>query len=294
MKQIGIVLKPGIDAAVGLAEKIVHWCQEKKIQVLVDTVAEKALHNKKCHSALTAVWIEDMVKRADLIISLGGDGTLIGIARYVTEHPVFMLGVNFGTLGFLSEFRPEEIFDVLSRITEGKATVGARSMIVGSVESGGKVIHSSQALNDIVVHKGTKDRLLEIDVAVDGHAVSRIRADGLIVATPTGSTAYSLAAGGSIVHPEVPVILITPICPHSLTIRPLVLNAESTIAISFAAYDGEISATVDGQVSWNLKDTDRLTITKAVNKVHFVRSPSRQYFDILTAKLNWGIANRAY
>lgn len=294
IKNLGLVIKPGIEDAATLGASVVEWAKTKGWTVCGDPQTEQLLANDKIAREVSPVWLEDLAARSDIVVALGGDGTLIGIARYVTAKPCLMVGVNFGTLGFLTEIRPEELLVTLEKVVSGAAIIGERSMLDCRVRRSGKDAFVSQALNDLVIHKGTKDRLLDIDILVDAHPLARVRADGLIVATPTGSTAYSLAAGGSIVHPEIPVTLITPICPHSLTIRPLIVRSDSKVEIRFPPYDGEIVATVDGQVSHMLEGGDTVLISQATNKVSFVRSPSRTYFDVLTAKLNWGIPNRAY
>ena len=288
MTKIGLILKSGISEATTVARRILEWAKTCGHVVVAEMASAKLLGD-----SIVGVPVERLPSEADIIVSLGGDGTLIGVARYVASNSVVLLGVNFGNLGFLTEIRPEELLSTLDDVVAGRARSGERTMLRASVNGGGKTVFTSQALNDVVIHKGTKDRLLEMDVAVDGKPMLRVRADGLIIATPTGSTAYSLAAGGSIAYPELPVVLVTPICPHSLTVRPLVLGGDSKISVSFPAYDGQIYATVDGQVSHEVAVSQRVEIEKSEHRVRIVRSPSRSYFDILSTKLNWGIPNRA-
>lgn len=291
---IGIIIKPGIEAAVPLAVDVISWARKREWQVFVDAQTEKLLLSTEgITSAITTTWVEEIPKKSDIIVTLGGDGTLIGIARYVYEKSTLMVGVNFGTLGFLTEIRPDELLGVLEKTAAGDIKTGQRGMLECRVTNAGQEVFISQALNDVVIHKGTRDKLVDMDVVIDGCPLTRVRADGMIFATPTGSTAYSLAAGGSIVHPEIPVTLLTPICPHSLTMRPLVYDAHSHTQITFPSYEGEMFVTVDGQVSHGLKGGEIIHISEAKSKVAFVRSPSRSYFDVLTAKLNWGIPNRA-
>lgn len=294
-KGLGLIVKPGIHAAANLCGEIVAWAKQHGLPIAVDAQTEKLLLATGAMSPLVSTtWIEEIPKRADIIVTLGGDGTLIGVARYIEDANIKMVGVNFGTLGFLTEIKPDELLGILERTITGEAQFGTRSMLHCQVRSGSDVVFGSNALNDIVIHKGTKDRLLEMDVLVDGNPLARVRADGLILSTPTGSTAYSLAAGGSIVHPEIPVTLLTPICAHSLTMRPLVFGSQAKVEISFPPYDGEISVTIDGQVSQAINQNHVVSISEAKNRVTFVRSPSSSYFDVLTAKLNWGIPNRAH
>jgi NAD+ kinase len=235
----------------------------------------------------------ELVEKADPIVTLGGDGTLIGVARHVRGKSPLFVGVNFGNLGFLTEVRPDELFPVLERAMSGKIRCGERVLIVVRVLRDGGVCFESQAVNDVVVLKGSRSRLPELDVSVDDQDVARIRADGLIVATPTGSTAYSLAAGGSIAHPSLDVMLLTPICPHSLTNRPLILPGSSTIKVELPPFDDELLVTVDGQVSQHLRSGDVVEVQRAKQAVKFVLSREKGYFDILRTKLNWGVPNRA-
>lgn len=293
MKTVGLVLKPGVEQALSLAADLIAWAREREIKVFVDPNSEKLLQAVSLSSQVHALWLEELPSRCDVVVSMGGDGTLIGVARHAGGADAVMLGVNFGTLGFLTEIKPNELFDLLNNVRNGTAIVGSRMLLKVDQIRGEEKKLSTCAINDVVIHKGTRDRLLELDILVDGAALTRVRSDGVVIATPTGSTAYSLAAGGSIAHPELPVILLTPICPHSLTIRPIILSANSQIEIQFPPYDGEILATVDGQVSQLVSSGDKLTVTCAPFSVQFVKSLNRSYFDILTAKLNWGIPNRA-
>ena len=236
---------------------------------------------------------DKLATSADPVVTLGGDGTLIGVARYVQGQSPVMIGVNFGNLGFLTEILPSELFSTISNVLSGSSRFAVRSMLMAEVYRQGELIFSSQAVNDAVVQKGVRERLLDLDLAVDGEAVMRLRADGIIIATPTGSTAYSLSAGGSIAHPSLEVALITPICPHSLTNRPLVLGLDSNIRITVPNYDGKVFLTIDGQVSTQLLPGDALCLQRAKHSVRFVRSPGKSYYDILRTKLNWGIANQS-
>lgn len=287
MAVIGIVLRPGVQAAVNLAKQIRDWAATNGHTVLSEPYTGKLVGIDQ------TVDYPELARRADPIITLGGDGTLIRVARYVNGSSPVMLGVNFGTLGFLTEISPSETFEVLEGVLAGTVHVGERIMLTAAVVRAGKEIFSSPAVNDAVVQKGTRDKILGLDLFVDDKEIVFIRADGLIVATPTGSTAYSLAAGGAIVHPEVQVVLVTPICPHSLTNRPLVLSLDSEVKIVVPEYEGEVFLSVDGQESCQLFDGDIVTFRKANEIVRFVRSPNRSYFDILRTKLNWGIANKS-
>jgi NAD+ kinase len=265
---------------------LIAWARDNKHTVILEQESSRIIDFNG--ESLPA---EKLVTVADPIVTLGGDGTLIGVARYVSGDSPVLLGVNFGNLGFLTEIAPVELFNTLDRVFAGTAQFGERNMLQTDVMRQGKCVFSSQAVNDSVIQKGARDKLLDIDFAVEGEDVMRIRADGLIISTPTGSTAYSLAAGGSIVNPSLSVVLITPICAHSLTLRPLILGLDSVLTARIPAYDGEVVLMVDGQVSFQLITGDVVRVTRARHKVKFVKSPTKSYFDILRTKLNWGIAN---
>jgi len=283
MAQIGLVVRSGIEQAVQLGHELIKWAGQNGHEVLAEEETAKLLNfNRSGTSA-------DVATTCDPVVALGGDGTLIGVGRYVRGRPPVMLGVNFGRLGFLTEIAPTELFKTLKMVMGGTAHYGSRPMLQCSVNSNGQQIFGMQAVNDVVLHKGTFDKLMEIVLRVDSRNVTAIRCDGLIVSTPTGSTAYSLSAGGPIVYPTLPVVLVTPICSHSLTHRPLVLSNECQISLTVPRYDGEIGISIDGQEGANLQVGDNIEITKSANSVIFVRSPSQSYFDILRNKLNWGV-----
>jgi NAD+ kinase len=263
------------------------WCAERAVAVEADAHTMKLLgmSGKGCSCA-------ELVTRVHTIVTLGGDGTLIGVARYVQGESPLFVGVNFGNLGFLTEVRPDELFAVLQDALDSKVPSAERTLLQVQVEREGAVFFASQAVNDVVVQKGATSPLPELDLTVNQHAVARIRADGIIFATPTGSTAYSLAAGGSIAHPSVNVILVTPVCPHSLTNRPLILPGTAAIEVEIPRFHEEVLVTVDGQVSKVLRPGDKIRVRQADQRVRFVISKDQSYFDILRAKLNWGVPNQ--
>ena len=258
INRIGLVIRPGSNRVLAVAREVVAWCQARNLALDVCPHTAKSLKFPD-----GGVSSKEMVERADPIITLAGDGTLIGIARHVEGASPVFIGVNFGNLGFLTEVRPDEIFPVLESVLTGEVKCAERVLLE-----------------------------VQVDLAVNGHDVARIRADGIIVATPTGSTAYSLAAGGSIAHPALSVILVTPICPHSLTNRPLILPGTATVKIELPRFDDEMLVTVDGQLSERLVTGDIIKVSQAKQTVKFVVSREKSYFDILRTKLNWGVPNR--
>lgn len=288
---IGLAVRPGIKEAVSLAQEVSAWAKKRGVGV--------------CCLGETAELVSDpdvailpdpaeLLLQCDPVITLGGDGTLIGLGRHVGEQSPVMLGVNFGTLGFLTEIAPNELFSTLSRFYEGTPLeIEERSLLSASVHRDEREIFRCQAVNEALVQKGTRDRLLSLDLFVEGDPVMRYRGDGVIIATPTGSTAYSLAAGGSIAFPSLDVSLITPICPHSLTIRPLILPLSLSLAVRVPDYQGEVFLLVDGQESCLIESGDTVSFERSPHKVRFVKSPKQSYFEILQRKLNWGKPNQA-
>ncbi len=283
---LGLVVRPGIEKALTLAKEVVVWAQSHGHKILLEEETASLL------GLGGGVSGRDLAVQADPIVVLGGDGTLIGIAHFVEGRIPTLVGVNFGHLGFLTELSPDELMKTLPLVLAGTARVAERSMILATVIRDGREIFATQGVNEAVVLKGADQPLLEIDLSVDNEEVMRLRADGLIIGTSTGSTAYSLAAGGSIVYPTLPVVLVTPLCPHSLTVRPLILKLDSELTLSIPEYPGVVFLSVDGQLSTRLSSGDIIKIQRAQNSVRFVRSPSRSYFEILRTKLNWGIANK--
>jgi len=288
MTKIGLVLRTESEPARDLGRELQQWCKEQGCELLLEQDSAVALGEPQ-----SGIPAEELVRQADPVVTLGGDGTLIGVGRFSLKTPPVFLGVNFGTLGFLTEVRPDELFSVLDSVLKGEARIGKRVMLRALVQRAGKEIFDSNAINEALVQKGSRDRLLDLDVEVEGEAVMRIRADGMIVATPTGSTAYSLAAGGSIAYPMLDIFLLTPICPHSLTARPLILPMDFKIALKIPDYSGEVFLSLDGAESCELVAGDTVVISRSECPVRFVRSPSQSYFQILTQKLNWGAVNKA-
>lgn len=289
MAIIGVVIRPGIPEALELGTELVKWAQKNGHSVLSGDSDNRRI------SLGESVSLQELALKADPIVVLGGDGTLIGVARHVSDPSPVFIGVNFGNLGFLTELSPRQLFTALESFFSGGLQVGQRSMLEAQLSRPGVVepIFRSQAVNDAVIQKSARARLFDMDLRVDGEDVMRLRADGLIMATTTGSTAYSLAAGGSIVDPELSAVLMTPICPHSLTGRPLVLSLDRNIVITTPSVADSVYLIIDGQHSVELQSGDRISISRASNRVKFAKSPSKSYFEILRTKLNWGIANRS-
>jgi len=226
--------------------------------------------------------------RAQLVLALGGDGTFIQAARFLAGRQVPILGVNLGSLGFLTETAKEEVEEALKRVLLGHGEVDSRMKLSCKLHRGGEQVYEDEALNDVVVNKGVLARMADHEAWINGELVAIYRSDGVICSTPTGSTAYCLAAGGPIVHPAVDCLILTPICPHTLTQRPIVVPSNHKIQIVLKREVSDVFLTVDGRGAIPLQSGDSIEVHKAENRVFLVRSPSLSYFGVLHQKLRWG------
>jgi len=224
----------------------------------------------------------------DLVVVLGGDGTLLAAVRALEGREVPVLGVNLGYLGFLTELTLDDLYPALDRIAEHGPDLDPRATLEGEVERAGRVLRRFRVLNDAVVNRGALARICSLEVRVDGAYLTHYRGDGLIVSTPTGSTAYNLAAGGPIVTPDVPAIVLAPICPHTLTHRPILLADRRRVEIRLVAKNGEVYLTLDGQEGMELEEGDRIRVGKGRSRVLLVRAPRRDYYQVVRTKLMWG------
>ena len=281
---VGIIIKPVRDELPRVViPTLVAWLKQRNVEVFLD------IETRACSDAQApCVPREELAEKIDLLIVLGGDGTLLSGARAMDKKKVPILAVNLGGLGFLSTVTLDELYPVLETVLSGGHKTSERIMVVAQVIRAGACVQQQNALNDAVVTKTALARMLEFDLFVDGDPVARYRADGLIVATPTGSTAYSLAAGGPIVDPHLKALVITPICPHMLTNRPLVIPDTSRVEIDVAVTEEPVYLTLDGQVGFQLELRDRVAITRSPNRVVLVQPPRKTYFDVLRSKLRWG------
>jgi len=281
IRTVGICLKPDSAAAGEVARSLDKWLAERGRRVLVDAEAGRALGRESVDRSALA-------ERSDLLVVLGGDGTLLSVARAAGTCGVPILGVNLGSLGFLAEVSPEELPVALEGVLEGDLQTVHRMRLEVEATRDGRTLGTYLALNDAVLTRSEISRVIDIEASTDGVPVATYHGDGLIVATPTGSTAYSLSAGGPILHPGLGAIVLTPICPHTLTQRPIVLPCESRIEIKVAPREGHAQLTVDGQDGLPLERGDRVQVRRSDHPVHFVVSPFRSRFDVLRAKLRWG------
>ena len=292
MRAVGVVAKTRLNRAASHLAQIASWLETRKLTTVFDPETAALATSAGTTAQFTVVDKDDLPRRVDLIVVLGGDGTLLGTAGRIAKagSDIPILGVNFGSLGFLTEVTLPEIFTSLESAVNGTAQTEERMMLEVTVEAGGRGIADRIVLNDVVVTQGALSRIIELSVSVDGESMMRIKADGLIVASPTGTTAYNLSAGGPIVHPQVDGLTITPIAPHTLTNRPVVVAGSSTIRIQPLIHDeqSEVFATFDGQALMPLKSDHVVTVRRADRRLRLIRASSRGYFQVLREKLKWG------
>ena len=282
IQTVGIYAKINHSEAPKLAQDICSRLQQRGIDFLLEPWLGKALGSEAVAGQ------EEIPQQVDLIIVLGGDGTLISVARQVNGLQVPILGVNLGSLGFLTEVTRQELPAMLEAVLAGKYEVSDRMMLDVEILRRGKSVATHTLLNDVVINKGTLARIIDMETWVDGDYLTTFKADGLIISTPTGSTGYNLAAGGPIIYPGINSLVITPICPHMLTNRPLIVSSSSTIAIDVSFADDVVYFTGDGQIGANLEAGDRVEVRQSVARTQLVKSPTRDYFEILRTKLSWG------
>lgn len=286
--RVGLVAKHRLEAAAGVLADLARWLEARRVVPVfeAETAALAALSPPPETTSR-----DELPKRCDLLVVLGGDGTLIGMAGRIAQSgaAIPILGVNFGSLGFLTEITLPELYPALESVLSGSALIDDRMMLRARTLRGGGIFAERFVLNDAVITKGALSRIIELAVWVDEQPVMRVRADGLIVASPTGSSAYTLAAGGPIVHPAVNALLLTPIAPHMLTNRPVVIPGASEVRVE-PMMDGndKVFVTFDGQWGHPLQALDIVSIRAADQPLRLVRAPTRTYFDVLRQKLKWG------
>lgn len=280
--RIGIIGKTHKKETFGITKELSEWLQKRGVEVYV----EKELGIEIGHRY--SVVRTELPESVDMILVFGGDGTFLSVARLVCKHDIPILGVNLGGLGFLTEITLDELYPMMEYILSGKYEIEKREMLYAAIHRNAEQVGDYVVLNDVVVNKGAVARMIDLAVYINGYHVTTFKADGIILSTPTGSTAYSLSAGGPIVYPTLPLTIITPICPHILTDRPLVVSNETTVRVKVLTDTPDIYLTLDGQVGVNLKMGDLIEVRKADTSVKLIKSPFRDYFTILKAKLMWG------
>ncbi len=288
MKRIGIIAKQNKPEAAPVVRRLVEWLQPKKIEVYIEEGMGEGFHPPLAGPHLNSMKRDDIPTQVEMIIVLGGDGTLLSVARLVGDHGVPILGVNLGGLGFLTEITLEELYRVLERVVQGDFITDERVVFKAAVIRRGERMAEFTVLNDAVVNKGALARIIDLETTINGEYLTTFKSDGLILSTPTGSTAYNLSAGGPIVHPSLHCIIITPICPHTLTNRPIMIPDDVEIRAILKTKQQEVILTLDGQQGFTLEFEDVVEVRKAENRILLIKSPYRHYFEVLRKKLKWG------
>ena len=282
IKTVGIISKPGAQAAIELVPELTAWLHEREIEIRCDD--ETAAYDRR----LPGIPRDAVPEGCDLIIVLGGDGTLLSAARAIGKREIPLFPVNLGGLGFLTAITIDEVFLELERALRGEHRVANRKLLNTELVRDGKVMASWDALNDAVLTKASIARMIDLQAFVDEQFVADYKADGLIICTPTGSTAYSLAAGGPIIFPSVPTICVTPICPHMLTHRPVLVPETSVIRVISHAPNESVFLTIDGQTGNPVREGDTIVCRSSSFSLRLVRPPRMMFFDVLRQKLKWG------
>ena len=282
-RTIGIIYKRSFELARLEAEKLEHWLKAEGLMVFCEEVSGG--ENLDNHEDAPSIFPKDM----DSLVVLGGDGTLLGAARTVGKYGIPILGVNIGGLGFLTEIPLKRLYPAVEMMLKGRLEVESRLMLETRVLRDKAEICRFPVLNDVVINKGALARIIDLDVHINDQFLTTFRSDGLIISTPTGSTAYNLSAGGPILYPTLTNFVVTPICPFSLTNRPIILPDSDTVSIGMRKESEEkVSLSFDGQVGFDFSYGDRVVINKSKNKIKLIKSPDQTYFEILRAKLMWG------
>jgi NAD+ kinase len=280
IRTVGLVAKPQEPKAADMVRWLIPWLQQRGKKVLIE--------NGVIRNSASSCSKKEMALKADLIIALGGDGTLLNIAPLIERPDVPILGVNLGGLGFITEVAVDELEPVLAKTLEGNYEVEKRMTLEVSVYRKNKKAHKFRVLNDAVITKGARSRIIDLETYVDAEYLCTYRADGLIISTPTGSTAYSLAAGGPILQPALGAVILSPICPHTLTNRPIVVQSNATISVTLRSFGDTVILSPDGQQGVRLNNGDKVEARDYGLPVSLIKLPSRSYYEILRNKLKWG------
>jgi NAD+ kinase len=277
VEKVGIVVKPHAPLVEDLLPRLIEYFGARRIECVLEEDATRKLGRPAGHPRSEVPGVSDFV------VVLGGDGTLLSVAYCAAQAGVPVMGINLGRLGFLTEIPVSEAFLTLDSFLGGNEDIVSRRWLL-EARTEAAVSH---CLNDVVITKGALARMIEYTILVDGENVATLKADGLIVSTPTGSTAYSLSAGGPIIHPQVPAVVLTPICPHTLTYRPLIVPSSSEVSVTLLTGEEDVYLTLDGQRGGGLVRNDTIRIRKAPVELQLVTSPRRSYYDLVKEKLSW-------
>ena len=282
-KTIGVMSRPRRTNLSAVVPQLFQWLESHGLEVLYDEETASALPN-----ATKALPRDQVAAKSDLLLVLGGDGTLLAAARVAAPRGIPILPVNMGSLGFLTSFTVAELYPALEAALGGRSSMSERVMLQVELVRDAASLDKRHVLNDAVINKGALARMIELQLSIDGDFVCRYRADGLVVATPTGSTAYSLSAGGPIVHPSVEAFIITPICPHTLTDRPVVVRDFTRVEVKLTSNSEDVYLTLDGQKGIPMRENDCIRIVRSEQRLKLIQPPQKSYFEILRNKLKWG------
>ncbi len=285
-QRVGIIAKPK-RFATEVVRELVAWLKQRSIQMVMDedTAAVAGIDDNEIQLCKKSM----VPYQCDLIIVLGGDGTLLSVARIVGDLDVPILAANLGSLGFLTAVTLDDLYSLLEQVMDGNYQIEDRSMLRVHVHRQGERIAEYRVLNDAVIHKGTLARIIELNTYVDGKYLTTYQADGLIISTPTGSTAYSLAAGGPVLHPSINALILNPICPFTLSQRPIVIpDSVERIEVTLNTENEDVFLTLDGQVGFALRFKDTVELSRSAHQIRLIHCPQRDFFEVLRTKLRWG------
>lgn len=285
LQTIGIISRPRRVDVAAIVPSLLKWLAERKIRALFDQETATSLEHAEGGRTRS-----ELAAECDLLLVLGGDGTLLAAAREAAPKGVPILPINLGSLGFLTSFTLQELYPALEETLAGHLAASERTMLRAALLREGKVLDEQRVLNEVVINKGALARMIEVRLTLNSDFVCRYRADGLIVATPTGSTAYSLSAGGPIVHPNVECIIVTPICPHTLSDRPIVVDDKCCVELSLTGQAESVYLTLDGQKGVPMQSGDKVRIVHAEERLKLIQPKRKSYYEILRSKLKWGEA----
>lgn len=288
IKRIGVVVKPHRPEALETLCKLTEWLTARGVTLVGAPAVDRERIEHETGCVIEVIAEEELPQKVDLILVLGGDGTMIATARMLGDCEVPVIGVNYGGLGYLAEFRIDELFTALESILAGDYKLEQRVMLAVELRRGDELVTKNRVLNDVVMNKSALARIIHIETYLNDQFVNSFRADGLIVSTPTGSTAYNLSAGGPIIFPTMNTVVITPICPFTLSNRPIVVPDDSVIEIRLMTEKEDVALTLDGQVGFPIQARDRVIIRKSNTTFNLVQPKNRNYFDLLRDKLRWG------
>ena len=281
-KKIGVFCKPKAPSATDILGRLIPWLRKQNYHIFLDTGTAAIINETSSYEK------REISQQADLLIVLGGDGTLLSVAQAAHPYNIPILAVNLGSLGFLAEISIDELYPTLENILAGKFEIENRMLLNACIWRNREKVEDHNVLNDVVINKGAVARVINLQVLVNGQYMTSYRADGLIIATPTGSTAYSLSAGGPIIHPSMHTLVLSPICPFTLTNRSILIPDQSIIQVKLAAEYDDVRVTLDGQEGYDMRAGDILKIKKTKTSLQLIRGPNKNYYQILRDKLHWG------